>query len=399
MADIYDVEQTLITESGRIGPDIYRRTLNTSPFLKLVEQGVWPEEMGSTISVLTYERALPLNVDGSYKPNTWATISDNVEGNGDGNCNPTANKFDWGQSKLTYSISQSAIESPDICVNDLRSPVYRKAQLSNIMQILTENTSYIWVERFRDEYTRLSNHKVVVAPNTAGESPEDPTNFPTQVATSQVTPAIMKKFYMKLIRDGAGDQAVDRENARPLFIAILSSEMSENLILLDPDLRQDIRWSTKANDLLAPLGVERSYKGFFHLIDDFAPRWDLVSGVWTRRYPYAGLPANARGNRLEISSAYTNAAHEDIILFHPKVFRNLVPKPITSPGANMDFDAVNYRGDFKWTNIKDRVNNPDGTIGYFRGIFQGASEPVFPQWGYVLRALRCGIPVTKLACS
>jgi len=399
MAELYDVEQLLTTESGRIGPDIYERTLNTSPYLKLVKQGVWPDEMGNSISVLTYERSLPLQANGvDYRPQTWSTISDNTGDGTNGNCSPTANKVSWAQSTKSYSIQQTSLESPDICVNDLRSPVNRKAQLSAILRILTENTKYIWVERFRDEYTRLSEHKVVCAPGSSGDCPEDDSAFPATEATTQLTPNLMKRFYQKLNRDGAGDMAVDRKDNRPIYIAILSSEASENLLLLDDDFRQDVRYSGKVNDLLAPLGVERSYKGFFHLVDDFAPRWNLVDGVWTRVYPYYGLPATT-GNKVDINPAYESASHEDTLLFHPMVFTNLTPKPITAPGGNMTFDAVNYRGDFKWLNIQDRVDNPDKTIGFFRGVFQTASEPGVPSWGYVLRHLRCSPPVTKITCT
>jgi hypothetical protein len=397
----YDVEQLLITESGRIGADIYQKTVNTSPWLKLVKQDAWPDELGKTLTVLTFERSLPLNVDGSYKPQTWTALGENTGGDdGNGNCNPSANRLEWGQGTRTYSIDQSALESPDLCVNDLRHPVHRKEQLSAIMKILTANTSYVWVERFRDEYVRLAEHKVVLAPNGAGECPEDDEAFPLTLPTTKLTPAFLKRFYQKLVREGAGDTAVDRENGRPLFIAIMSSEQSEHLLTVDPDFRQDIRWSTKANDLLAPLGVERSYKGFFHLIDDFAPRYDFVSGAWVRRYPYYGLPATARGKRLEINPDYENAAYEDVIIFHPNVFENLVPKPITSPGGGTSFDPVNYRGDFKWLNIQDRDNNPDKTIGFFRGVFQSASKPISPEYGYVLRVLRCGgIPFDRQTCS
>ena len=51
-----NIENLLITESGRIGADIYRKTLNTSPWTTLVKQEAWPDEMGTTVNVLIYER-------------------------------------------------------------------------------------------------------------------------------------------------------------------------------------------------------------------------------------------------------------------------------------------------------------------------------------------------------
>ena len=55
----YTIDSWLAAESGRIGPDIYNKTLNTSPWTTLVKQEAWPDEMGVSISVLIYERTLP----------------------------------------------------------------------------------------------------------------------------------------------------------------------------------------------------------------------------------------------------------------------------------------------------------------------------------------------------
>jgi len=383
-----NVEQLLETEAGRIGPDIYRRTLNTSPWLKLVKQDAWPDEMGDTISVMVYERSLP---DSQL---TWSNVSSN---DGTGNtCLPTPANIEFGQTLRQYNLQQAAIVSPDICVNDLRFAVKRQEQLSNIMQILTENSAYAWIDRYRDEYTRIATHKVIA---TTG-LPEGSTAFPSTLPTSRLTPGILRNQYMRLIRDGGGNNPLDRENARPVFGLICSSETSYNIIMEDASLRNDFRYTTRVNELLAPLGIERSYNGFFHLIDDFAPRWDWdsVNNVWIRRYPYVSSAAT-HGNRWEIDPNYEAAAYEDSFIFHMDVYKSLIPAPITAPGGNTRFDPVVYRGDFKWRNIPNKDTNPDGTIGFFRGVFSSGSKPIFPQYGYVIRHLRCAADLEFAACS
>lgn len=408
MATVYDVEQKLIEESGRIGPEIFNRTLNTSVWLNLVKQDKWPDEMGSIINVLTYERALPLDGSDNYKPQTWTAIAANTGGNS-GTCAPAANPLDWGQGKRTYQLEQSAIESPDICVNDLRFAVHRKQQLSNIMSLLQENTRWVLQERFREEYTRMAERKIIVGGasgilGTSGGAAIGTSNltwFPATAPTGQLTLGLLKRERMRLIRDGAGITPLDRENGAPIFGLICSSETSDALLKQDAEVRQDVRWSSRVNELLAPLGVERAFQGFYHLIDDFAPRWDFVPGApgtWVRRYPYKGSAATAAGKKLDISPEYEAAAFEDTFIFHADVLRNLVPGTITSPGANMQFDPQMYRGDWKWLNIQDRQTNPDKTIGYFRGVFQMGSMPIRPEWGTVLRHCRNPIAVGAIAC-
>jgi len=62
---------------------------------------------------------------------------------------------------------------------------------------------------------------------------------------------------------------------------------------------------------------------------------------------------------------------------------SLIPAPTaTAPG--LTFDPVNFKGEFRWTNIADAEINPDKTIGFFRGIMANASKPIKTQFGYVV---------------
>jgi hypothetical protein len=390
----YDIEQVLINEANRIGPDIYRKTLNTSPWLKLIKKDTWPDEMGDSIKVLTYERSLPAN------SLSWNQVSlDPVSGTGlvggGNNAVPSAQVIEFAQTLRSYNLTHTALESPKLSVNDLRFSLKRKEQLSNIFAILQENTSYAWQDRFRDEYVRLAQNKInaVLAPSgqlvaTSG----DGSAFSTTEPTSTLTQGILDRVYMKLIRDGAGNNPLDRENARPVFGAILSSEASRNLIMASENIRMDYRYSDSKNELLAPLGIERSYSGFFHMVDDWGPRYDLVNGAWVRVLPYKAV-ATTQGLKQDINPAYETAEFEDTIIFHQDVFCNLVPKPITAAGSNVTFDAVSYMGDFKWKNIITPDTNPDGTIGYFRAILSSGSKPIRPEWGYVIRHKRSSTPL------
>jgi hypothetical protein len=382
----YDIDNLLVTLSGLIGPTIHRKSLNTSPWLKLVKKDVWPDEMGDIISVLTYERSLPTTTQ------QWNTVTYN---NGTGsNCLPAAQLVEFGSTQRTYNLQQSALESPPICVNDLRFSIKRKEQLANIKGVLTENTAYSWIQRFRDEFIRLAEHKVVADASLT----EGTASFPLIEPTSILTQGMLDRFYMKLIRDGAGNNPLGVKNGGPEFAIIASPETSEMLIREASQTRDDFHYTNRANELLAPLGVERSYKGFYHLQDAFAPRFDFVGGAWIERPPYVATAAT-KGNKWVVNSAYESAVYEDTVIFHTDVFTSLAPKPITAPGGDTKFDPHTYMGEFKWLNILNAETNPDGTIGYFRGVFSSGSKPVRPEWGYVIRHQRCDTPLNSQTCS
>lgn len=446
-----NIEQLLVSESNRIGSDIYRKTVDTSPWLKLVKQDAWPDEMGDSVSVLVYERSLPYDTSGpkvtwtgvnqSEGANTGYGGSTGLSYNGVGLDSasalsfPTspANVIDFGQTLRTYGLQHAALESPEISLNDLRFPMKRKEQLANVMQIMTESTTDVWIQRYRDQYVDQAQNKLLATSSTnttglaAGTSDTAITGTIRVLSTgvdtransagtgfaytdnangagagisgnvgtagasvTQLTQTILDRVYMDLLRNGAGANAYDRMNGAPVFLAIMSPEASDSLIRANADIRQDFRWSERVNELLAPLGVQRSYRNFHHLVDAFVPRYNLVSNVWTRVYPFiraANASSTAQGFKYELNPKYLLAGYEDTIVFVPEVFTSLVPKPL-SVGDGMEFAAQNYRGEFTWRNILDRAKNPDGTVGYFRAIFSNGAKPIFPHMGYVIRHAR-----------
>jgi len=195
---------------------------------------------------------------------------------------------------------------------------------------------------------------------------------------ANVSNAIMDKVYFNLIRQGAGKNAYGRENGRPVFAMVCSSEASYQL-QTESGFRDDIRFNnSKVNDLIAPLGVEKSFRGFYHLIDDLAPRFTLSSGKLTRVLPYkvtAGVTT--------LDTAYDSAQYEAAYVLHPEVMESQIPNPMTGAGA-IKFDPVSYTGDYKWLNIAHEATNPDGTIGFFRGVLASASKPLKTNFGWVV---------------
>jgi hypothetical protein len=420
MATSFSVEQLLIKESGRIGPDIYRKTVDTSPWLKLVNQDVWPDEMGDSVSVLVYERSLPYNYDGDGKltgtKTTWNPLTGNAANGvlgaaGEGGPNGVGQSFaagssnviEFGQRLRSYGLKASSLNSPDMSLNDLRFPLKRKEQLSNIMAILSEATGEAWKERYYDEYVRLAENKFVATTNASGAvgltsaNSSDVELFGTVTSGNivELAQTHLDKMYLRMVRDGGGANAYGRQNGAPVFLLVTSYEVSDSLIKANGTsgqtaTRDDFRWSDRANELLGPLGVQRTYKGFHHLVDPFPRRFTYASNTWTRVFPFkkAATTANNRtGVKYDINPDYETADFEESIIFHPDVFTSLVPKPISATG-DMDFSAQTYRGEFTWRNIPDRQYNPDGGIGFFRAVFASGSKPIFPNLGYVIRHKR-----------
>ena len=89
--------------------------------------------------------------------------------------------------------------------------------------------------------------------------------------------------------------------------------------------------------------------------------------------------------------AWLLATWEDSYIFHQGVCTTLVPKPITSVGQ-ANFPAMNYAGSYRWTNYEHRDDNPDGSIGQFRGVWSNGTRPDSPEFGVVIRHLAVALP-------
>jgi hypothetical protein len=377
----------LATESNRLGPTIARKTLNTSVWQKLIKQEAWPDEMGEVISMLTYQRSLP-NAKLNWKQIRATAIGSEAQ-------HPAAQTVEFKQSLRQYGLQHTAVESPQFDVTGMRFSFKRKEQLNNIYAILEDAVRYSWDERKRDEYIRLAERKIVVAPGLPESSVvpaavgSDEAGYTTNASafvqvqpTSELTQSVLSKVRQNLLRTGARNNPLGMENGAPVFGLICSSETSERLITQNSETRNDLRYA-EPSELVKPLGVERSFKGFYHLIDDSMPRYTFSSGAFTE------VPYWIKVNGTWVyNSAYENADYEASIIFQQDVYSMLMPAPQTAPGGNTKFDPQNFRGDFKFLNVPNvdptsAYYNPDGTLGFFRGVLASGSKPGRPEYGVV----------------
>jgi hypothetical protein len=407
------INTILAEEANRINQDVYTRTLHTSAWMDLMKQTAFPDGMGYQLSTLVYDRAIPTTDSaGDTAGVNWSALgtlnaaanafdtsdlgqplkdaADDVQGGRGTGATDNRSYVQFSKQLKKYNIDRAVIESPRISLEDLRFAAHRQEQLRAIMDNMAESSRYTWENRYRDEFSKVSDSYIgAVASGTAIQSGFEGTELTGTVdlgtagsftvPTSNISNALLDKSYFNLVRKGAGSEAYGRENGRPVFGLVLSSEASYQL-QTEAGFRDDVRYNnSKVSDLIAPLGVEKSFRGFYHLVDDLAPRFTLANTDQITRV----LPYTVSSGVTTPNSAYDSAEYEAAFVIHPHVCESQIPNPF-SGAQGISFDPVSYRGDFKWTNIPNEITNPDGTIGFFRGVLASATKPIKTDFGFVI---------------
>lgn len=383
-------EQDLIKESGRIASSFNNTYVPTSAWLTLsmANQEQFPEEMGDEVNVLIPERSF------ADKP-TWNDLvsNPNETTSDDSTCAPAATTINHATTLRSYKLQQTALESEFFCLEDLRFPYKALEQIGFITKNLQENVKLFWTYRFQDE--ALKYFTKVVVDDTLPESVA--TTLPTTQATGTLNQHVLDYLYENLIGDGGGQYAYGMSEGAPVFTLLTSGLTSRDIIRKDDSVRQDFRYA-EPSELLKPLGVKRSYSGFFHLSDALNVRLDYVDGAYVQRLPYVSGGATTQGTKWVRNPLWTNAGYEVSFIYTPGILKNVVPKR-PKAGAGMQFQDYGYNGDFKWLNIPDRTCNPDGNVGNWRARLAHGTKVQDQKLGYALIHKRCARDFNLSGCA
>lgn len=375
----------LARNEAALAGQVYKDSLNTSIWNKLINKEPWPDGMADTLTVLTTNRNLPANID------SWTGITPNINSN---TCVPIADVVPRGSTLRYYTLEQKALESEDLCVEDGRNAFEVETQVKNMYDNFRDVIAYTWKRKAILEYTRISEHKVVAAPGL----PESASHMPNIAATSQLTNKILRRFYVNLLSNSAqlDGGSLGMADGRPQFILVTDAETSDELFE-DSNTREAMLWNSKrVPELLEALGVDRPLKGFYHTIDPLPRRWNFTGGVWVEAMPYETVAAT-NGYKSELRAEYLSAPFTDSYIFLPSVFSFMVPGDISTLGGGTSF--ASYIGKVKWHNEYNRETNPDSNQGYYRAVLKSGSKPVKPQFGHVIRHLRCAADLGFQACA
>ena len=383
-------------ETGRIALGTHRLGLYKDPYLRFVTQSAFPDNMGAIVKNTIAQRTVAVG-------SGWEDVGITGQLGETNSCLAPVKTVSYAFDQKEFKLRHQAIESDWICLEDVRTSAFPIDDVNNYIKILADNVNKEWIERYDNDYLAFST-KVSVEPGLTESSSTSGFTSALPAPTSVMTIGVLREIYDRLYQDNAGDDGdAVTDDGSPVFNVFAERATIENLIKLNNEVREDIRWSDRVNDLLGANGSSllprKSYGGFVFHSRPFPKRFnDNGSGGFTEVPPYVSGGASVNGkSKYIINPAYKAAKYTTTVVFHPKAMEWLVPNPNLKVGK-LVYDAQNYRGDFRWINEYDKNCNPDKNSGYWRAKMACAVKQIFPQWGYYILHLRCNLASDLVTC-
>lgn len=293
--------------------------------------------------------------------------------------------------------------SPTYCIKEIQTTAHFEQVFAKIVENLFAQTDF-----FKDQnvtfnaLTELAK-KFVVDSEGAKPNPQNPYVYrPAGTARLSALNIDMLEFFYEYMRRMPDAIPYDVVNGAPIFSLIASHQTLARLYRDDPQLRQDVRFSGLANDLLMKYNFMSTIRGMFIAAPILYPRrFNLetvgdVAGVAVEVLPYVnGIPAEV-GSFTGFNPLYEAATHEEVILHGKYPFEILFMPTETSLGQNTSFGP-----EFSWFNNWSWIN-PLTNTDYFRrqGFFAtSAAIGIAPQWSDAIFGILVERPSRALMAS
>ena len=282
------IQDYLVEQSPQISTDINQKMMAApTPWITLYRQEFWEDQKSSKKKTFQFDRAM---ISGGADEVDWAdmvpdvtfndTHANHQASNSDGHIPPSDNII-FGQTLREYNLQWKSIWGPPMNVEQLRDKFVRATQMGACVKAMADQGREYWIDRKRSEYKRVANNLVVLDSSfdLGTTNYYDRTVFPAATGTdsSILSNGFLDEFYEFLNHQGAGGDSLGEANAGPVYSLITSPRQSRRLIMADPDVREDFRYSSQNEKLLGSMRTKWSYNGWAHTLDETCDRWEAYA--------------------------------------------------------------------------------------------------------------------------
>lgn len=315
----YTVSDLMVQQAPQISSSINQKIMGRpTPWISLGRKEIWNDEVSSVQKTFQFDRAMLS--DGTGTPSStveevdWADIATNVTQNdaqanhlaGTGDGLPPSDTVEFTQTLRDYRLQHKAVWGPPMNTNNLRDKFQRVKQMNACTDALADQGRELQINRYRSEYTRVADNLVVLDSSFSLDGGDyGSLAFPTYSGTdgSILTNGFTDYIYEYLNHQGAAEGSLGMAGGSAGYTLVTSPRQSRRLIMADPDVREDFRYSSQNEGLLVAMGKKWAYNGFVHICDEKTNRWEYMSEA--TKYVTIAAPVGGADAVLTLSASIT----------------------------------------------------------------------------------------------
>lgn len=396
------VVEALLAAPPLLAREILDLTIKTPDFLRdlpLMEE--FPRGNGTTMQQIVVRGQMPPIERGFQK---WKKLDNNT---GCDPCDGPDCSYNWtqfgglGLEKRMFTLMERDFRSQSYCVKNIQTTAHFKEFFGQIVKNLFQQISFFKEQNVNFNYLTSLAKKYVV--DSAGPQPNkaNPYVYPGKgtATLSALNINLLTEFYEYMRRD-MSVVPYDMVDGAPIFSAIASPELFQRLYRNDPQLRQDVRFSGLANDLVQKYNFMSTFRSMFINAPILYPRrfrWDSDNSQWIEVLPFEdGIPMEI-GSFTGFNPKWQDpgyATHEEVLLHGRSPFKILYMPTEQTLGNNTSFGPeFSYMNSWQWINTLTDTD-PFRRVGYFATSATIALAPLYSQGIYGILVERDPIGTT-----
>lgn len=318
----------------------------------------------------------------------WKRMANNA---GCGNeCSPDCG-YNWtmfgghGLDRKIFEMESRDFRSPDYCIKEIQTTADYQEIFTMTVQTLHRQVEFFKEVNIVQNALTLLSKKFVVDSGGPKANPQDIYSYrPKGAARLSMLNINMLRFFYEWMAKLPDCVPYDVINGAPIFALECSNMLLSELYRVDANLRQDVRFSGLANDLVSKYNFLTSIQGMFIPAPILYPRRFGIdaNGAWEEILPFLNdIPAEV-GAFSSLNPAYEMALYEEVLLHGQHPFKVFYMPTATTLGENTSFGPeFSYFNAWKWINPLTK-NDPFQRVGYFAtnasiGIAPQFSEGIF----------------------
>lgn len=380
-----EVQSAFLAAPPLISKTILDLTIKHPNWLRdMFETEEWPRGNGTIMEQLVFRGAMP-QIERGF--DAWKSLNNNT--GCDVSCSPDCG-YNWTQfggngfeRKITQ-LMRREFRSPSYCISEIQTTAHFTEVFAKVVENIYAQVDFFKEINIGQNFLTGLAKKYVVDSSGPRPNTQNPYMYrPLGTARLSSLNIMLLEFFYEQMRRLPDCVPYDIVNGSPVFSLMCSHQLLSHLYRDDPTLRQDVRFSGLANDLVTKYNFMSTIRGMFIAAPILYPRrFNNVGGTWMEILPFVnGVPAEV-GSYTGFNPAYESATHEEVVLHGKFPFKIFYFPTETTLGQNSSFGPeFSYFNSWGWVNPQT-IQDPFRRVGYFAtsasiGLSQQFSDGIF----------------------